>query len=126
MFRRNVGLVFLVSVLLGGACNAADPSGRWVGGWYSQPSGHNGPLRARVRQVDDDTYRALFVGRFAKVIPFVYPAKLERVPGTCNQYQSSMRLPLFGRYNMTASVSSRNFHAEFRGRNDRGVFRLSR
>ncbi|MCO8122285.1 hypothetical protein NHH03_11090 [Stieleria sp. TO1_6] len=104
----------------------ASPVGRWGGSWSSQSTGHQGALRARIRQVDSNTYRALFAGRFAKVIPFVYPAKLQRVPGTCNTYQSSTRLPLMGEYRMTATVSEHHFHATFQGRKDRGVFEMSR
>jgi hypothetical protein len=123
---------WLMVVLLGlglfltHSAEAASPTGRWSGTWTSQTNGHRGPLRARIRQVDSNTYRALFVGRFAKVVPFVYPAKLERVPGTCSQYTSSARLPLFGTYTMNASVSSGRFYATFRGRRDRGVFDMSR
>ena len=105
---------------------AASPSGKWRGSWSSQTTGHRGPLRARVRPIDRDTYRATFVGRFAGVIPFVYPAKLERVPGTCNCYSSRQRLPLLGEYRMTATVSRDRFQATFRGRKDRGTFDLSR
>lgn len=105
---------------------AASPSGRWTGSWSSASTGHRGPLRARIRQVDQDTYRAWFAGRFAKVIPFVYPAKLDRVPGTCNTYQSATRLPLMGEYRMTATVSGNRFNAVFQSKKDRGVFQLSR
>ena len=73
---------------------AASPTGKWRGSWNSNTTGHSGPLKARVRKVDHDTYRALFVGRFAGVIPFAYPARLDRVAGTSNQYTSSQRLPL--------------------------------
>lgn len=103
---------------------ADSPTGRWRGSWSSQTSGHKGPMRARIRQVDSNTYRALFVGRFAGVVPFMYPATLERVPGTQNCYQSSQRLPLMGTYRMTASISSGRFNANYRSRRDRGTFRM--
>lgn len=106
--------------------DAGDPSGQWSGGWRSESTGHQGTLKARIRSVDNNTYRALFTGRFAKVVPFVYPAKLTRVPGTCDCYQSTTRLPLLGEYRMTASVKSNRFVATFRGRKDRGVFDMSR
>ena len=122
----------LVAVFLFAICftlpnlHAANPSGRWVGSWSSSSTGHQGPLRARIRPVDSDTYRALFAGRFAKVVPFVYPAKLERVPGTCNCYQSSTRLPLLGEYRMTATITANRFNATFQGKRDVGQFRMSR
>jgi len=83
-------------------------------------------LRARIRPLDDGSYRAVFVGRFAKVIPFVYPARLERVDGSCDCYTSSQRLPLLGTYRMTASVTGNRFQASFQGRKDRGSFDMSR
>ncbi|OYP38529.1 hypothetical protein CGZ80_01940 [Rhodopirellula sp. MGV] len=103
-----------------------NPSGRWIGSWTSQTSGHTGPLRARIRQVDSDTYRALFAGRFAVVVPFVYPAKLDRVPGTFDLYRSNTRLPLMGNYGMTARISGGRFNAVYSSKSDRGVFRMNR
>lgn len=117
-------IAFLCTTTL--TADAASPSGRWRGSWSSLSTGHRGPLRAHVRQTDADTYRAVFVGRFAGVVPFVYPAKLERVPGSCHCYTSSQRLPLLGEYRMTASVSEHRFHAKFQGRDDSGTFDLSR
>ena len=86
--RRFYAGLLTFSFILAGLTNvqAASPTGRWSGGWYSQSTGHKGPLKAKIRQTQPGTYQAVFFGRFAKVIPFVYPAKLERVPGTCNCY----------------------------------------
>jgi len=118
-------LIALVSVNAQ-AATAASPVGRWAGIWTSQSTGHSGTLRARIRQVDSQTYRALFAGRFAKVIPFVYPAKLNRLAGTASTYTSSTRLPLLGTYTMRADVSGQRFYATFRGRKDSGVFDMRR
>ncbi|NNE01487.1 MAG: hypothetical protein HKN47_29590 [Pirellulaceae bacterium] len=131
--QRKLHRKLLTLILLTVACvcgdtlaSAASPTGRWSGGWSSESSGHKGPLRARIRPIGPDTYRALFVGRFAGVVPFVYPAKLQRVPGTSHCYTSSQRLPLLGTYRMTASVSSNRFYARFRGKKDVGTFDMSR
>ncbi len=129
MSRSRLGFAFallLGLVVLAAPASAANPSGRWVGGWSSASTGHRGPLRARIRKVDHNTYRALFAGRFFKVLPFIYPAKLQRVPGTWNQYQSSTRLPLIGEYRMTATVTPHRFNAVFRSKKDQGYFQLSR
>ncbi len=124
-----IRIAMLVALTLGlsqiSAC-AANPSGKWKGNWSSQSTGHRGPLRARIRPTLDGNYRALFAGRFAKVIPFVYPAKLTRIGGTSNRYYSSMRLPFSGQYSMTATVTGNRFEATFRSRKDRGTFRMSR
>ena len=121
-------LVFAVWFLLQGVSvsQASDPSGRWTGTWSSGATGHRGTLRARIRPVNDQTYRAIFAGRFAKVIPFVYPAKLTRVPGTYDRYESSTRLPLLGEYRMRASISANRFYATFQGRSDSGIFQMTR
>lgn len=109
-----------------GSSAFGSPVGVWRGTWSSRSTGHQGPLRARVRQLDSHTYRAWFAGRFAGVIPFVYPSKLSRVPGTANLYQTSRRLPLMGNYRMTATVTPGRFDAQFQSRNDQGTFRMTR
>jgi hypothetical protein len=106
--------------------HAASPVGRWRGSWTSQSTGHRGPLKAHIRQLDHDSYRALFVGRFFVVIPFAYPARLDRVPGTCNQYTSTQQLPLVGKYRMNAWITSHHFHAHFQSEEDSGTFQMSR
>lgn len=122
-------LLFTLSLLIAGStlpAAAASPAGLWQGTWSSESTGHRGPMRARIRQVDEDTYRALFVGRFAGVVPFAYPAKLDRVPGTCHCYTSTQRLPLMGTYRMTATVTPSRFDATFRSREDVGRFQMRR
>ena len=121
--RRSAYLLILLFVSV--SVQAAGPDGRWVGTWSSDSTGHQGPLNARIRRVDSDTYRAVFAGRFAKVIPFVYPAKLERLPGSYHCYQSNTRLPLLGDYRMTASINNGKFNAIYRSKSDRGVFRMT-
>ena len=105
--------------------HAESASGRWKGGWYSNSTGHNGPMRAKIWKVDQNNYRALFVGRFAKVVPFAYPARLQRVSGT-NLYRSSTRLPLLGQYHMNATINGGRFNASYSSKRDRGTFRMSR
>ena len=112
-------LVFLSLAAFAPSANAASPAGSWRGTWSSQTTGHRGPMRARIRPIAPDTYRAIFVGRFAGVIPFGYPATLKRVAGTSNRYTSSQRLPLLGTYRMTASVTTGRFYATFQGKKDR-------
>jgi len=124
--RMMLGLV-VMSLCFATETLAASPAGLWRGNWSSQSTGHQGPMRARVRQIDQHTYRALFVGRFAGVVPFVYPAKLERVPGYCDYYRSSQRLPLLGTYQMNATITPHRFHATFSGGDgDQGTFEMSR
>ncbi|WP_413430902.1 hypothetical protein [Crateriforma spongiae] len=128
MNRRQSFCCMLVALLLclGPVASAASPTGRWSGTWRSESTGHQGPLRAKIRQVDSQTYRAWFAGRFAKVVPFAYPATLTRVPGTSSMYQSQTRLPLLGTYRMNAVVTPHSFNASFTGRRDAGIFQMSR
>ena len=129
MLRANKLLVvvaLLTVAIASTSARAASPVGRWKGRWTSESTGHKGPLKAHIRQLDRDTYRAVFVGRFFVVFPFAYPATLERVPGSCDQYSSSQRLPLIGTYRMNATVTPHHFHAHFQSGNDRGTFQMSR
>lgn len=141
---RPVAVRFLLitAVLLGGAggvagtaqanepcCGASvgsDASGVWRGSWHSSPTGHRGPLNAKIRQVSPDRYEALFYGRFFVVIPFAYRATLDRVPGTADLYHSSKRMPIVGNYQTTARISGGTFQATFQSGKDSGVFQMSR
>lgn len=124
---RMIPLLLVAAIAVAPAeAEAGWPVGKWRGTWTSRSTGHQGPMRARIRQVDHDTYRALFAGRFAGVIPFLYPARLERVPGTCDRYRSSQRLPLMGTYRMDAVITPGRFDASFRSRNDYGSFNMVR
>lgn len=124
MKRFSIALSALFVIC--GTSFAASPEGRWRGNWTSQSTGHRGPLRAHIRPTVSGDYRAVFVGRFAGVVPFAYPATLERVPGSCDCYRSSQRLPLLGTYQMSANITATRFRATFRSRNDRGTLRMSR
>jgi len=126
----RTALIVLGLVLTAGAASAQAPnlSGRWSGYWQSDSSGHTGPLNGRFRQVDDTHYRVVFTGRFAKVIPFRYSQKLE-VTGTDGDsvfLAGSSRLPGFGTYEYSANATSRDFHATYQSRKDRGAFILRR
>lgn len=116
----------LLVLVFGVTANAASPTGSWRGRWLSDGSNHTGTLGARIRPTGADSYRAMFYGRFAVVVPFIYRAELHRVPGTCDCYTSTRRLPLLGEYRMTAHVSDHRFYAKFRGKSDQGTFDLSR
>lgn len=110
------------------AAQPPDLSGRWSGYWVSDKNGHTGPLHGRFRQVDADTYRVAFCGRFAKVIPFWYTTKLH-VEGTGDGVVllgASQRLPLLGEYRTTATATGTAFDATFTSRKDSGRFVLTR
>jgi hypothetical protein len=124
-------LVPLAMLLLASSPVVAQPpnlSGRWSGRWVSETNGHTGPLHARFRQVDEDTYRVAFRGRFAKVLPFWYTTRLDMVATGDGVVvlAASQRLPLVGTYSTTATATATDFEATFTSRKDSGRFILSR
>jgi hypothetical protein len=129
MISRSSRVLFLSVLLLVGAfaaeARAGSPVGRWQGKWFSAPTGHQGPLRARIRRTPAGDYRALFAGRFFGVIPFAYRARLEPT-GMPGQYVSVKRLPLVGEYRMSATITPSRFHAHFESRRDTGIFEMRR
>ena len=117
-------------IAIAGTAGAQSPSlsGRWDGSWVSEKNGHTGPLHGRFRQLDHDTYRATFRGRFAGVVPFWYTTKLH-VEGTGDDVvllSATQRLPLLGEYRTTATATATTFDATFTSRNDSGRFLLRR
>ena len=121
-------LVMLAATALAGSASAKAVSGRWSGYWVSDRTGHTGPLHARVRPLDADTYRAAFLGRFAGVVPFWYSTKLH-VVGTGDGVillAARQRLPLIGEYRTSAVVTAAGFDATFTSRSDSGRFVMTR
>ncbi len=105
-----------------------DLSGRWSGEWISDKNGHHGPLHGRFRQIDANTYRVAFHGRFAKIIPFWYTTKLH-IEGTGDGVVllgASQNLPLLGEYRTTATATDTSFNATFTSRKDSGRFVMNR
>ncbi|MGB7346088.1 MAG: hypothetical protein WBD20_17860 [Pirellulaceae bacterium] len=126
ILRQGACAAIVLVLATSGVASADSPTGRWRGGWHSDGSNHQGTLGARIRPTGPDSYRAVFYGRFAVVVPFIYRTDLHRVPGTCNCYTSTKQMPILGEYRMTASVSQNRFYAKFRGKKDQGTFDLSR
>ncbi len=122
-------LAILVLALFGVAsAQPPDLTGKWSGYWVSESKGHTGPLHARFRQIDSDTYRVAFRGRFRGIIPFWYTTKLE-VTGTGDsvvQLGASQQLPIVGEYRTTATATATNFDATFTSRRESGRFVLNR
>lgn len=103
-------------------------NGRWSGYWVSDVNGHHGPLRAVVRPQDPDTYRVIFSGRFAKVIPFRYTATMQ-VIGRGEDVlilATERRVGFRGTFRTTAVVSHTHFDATFTSPRDYGRFVLMR
>ena len=126
-------IIYVVGVLC--TCTAtvtAGPpelSGRWSGYWISESNGHTGPLHGKFTQLDAETYRVRFHGRFAKIIPFSYSTKMHIASGnddvmilTTNRNLG----PFLGTFQMSATATPTSFDAAFTSRNDSGRFVLTR
>ncbi len=132
MFRKinfilstALAIAFFTSTLT--AVEAGDPVGRWKGRWTSGTTGHSGPMRARITASENGTYKAVFAGRFAGVIPFVYRADMIPVQtwdGTA--FVTEKKLPLLGSYRMQSIVPGNSLHANWSAVGDTGQVHMQR
>jgi hypothetical protein len=94
-------VVLLALVVWAPDCRGSDVSGRWKGTWTThRPNNqraHHGTLRVRLTPQANGTYRGVFAGRFAVVIPYFYRATVYQQG---NRLQSTKRLGPFGNYDM--------------------------
>lgn len=107
----------------------ADLSGYWSGTWLSHTNGHDGPISACLRKIDDNQYSVHFSGRFWGLFPFEYDMTLTVVERT----ESALTLSgaknlglLFGTFSYTATVTDTEFNASYCSRRDNGVFNMTR
>lgn len=129
IFKKAAPAVLLVLSLnfLTSVSPADEPTGRWKGRWSSGTTGHSGPMRARVTPAGDGTYKAVFAGRFAVVVPFVYRADLlptQSWDGTV--YVTEKKLPLLGSYRMNAIVPGSTLSANWSAAGDSGQINMHR
>jgi hypothetical protein len=128
MLRFTFAAVAAIAFTSTASAQQPDLSGRWSGSWISDKNGHHGPLHGRFRQIDCETYRVSFHGRFAKIIPFWYTTKLH-VEGSGDGVVllgASQNLPLLGEYRTSAVATATSFNATFNSRKDSGRFVLNR
>lgn len=118
---------FLLSGFLAEA-NAFQPQSVYRGKWVSNSTGHQGPMRVRIRPRGDGTYNARFTGRFAKVIPFSIRTIMTPVSTSCNQTTlvADRRIPIFGSYRMRATVTPNSMDAYYDASVDQGYFTMRR
>ncbi|MBN9120128.1 MAG: hypothetical protein J0I06_13345 [Planctomycetes bacterium] len=105
-----------------------DLSGKWSGYWVSDTNGHHGPLHAKFKQLDCDTYKVTYRGRFAVVIPFRYTTTMDVVGTGAGVAILAAEKPLgpFGTFRTTATATGTTFDATFTSRRDSGRFVLRR
>lgn len=106
-----------------------DLSGTWKGTWVSCKSGHNGKLRATFCRLNDKQVQAVFVGSFAKILPFRYKAVLDIVHEESGMIvvRGSKRLgPLMGTFSYQATITADRFDATYNSKRDWGKWSMSR
>jgi hypothetical protein len=126
---RLVSLVILCALPSVSFAQYPDLSGKWSSGsWISDKNGHNGPLKAKFQQLDCDTYKVTFRGRFALVIPFRYTTTMDVVGAGDGiaALTAEKRLGPLGTFRMTATATDTTFDATFTSRRDSGRFVLRR
>jgi hypothetical protein len=120
---------FLIALIAVSPTLADELEGRWQqGSWSDSKSGHEGPLRAYFRQTDEDHYRVVFTGRFAKVVPFRFATTLNVTGRDGDQVYMAgeKRLGLFGRFRYNAVADGQHFHADYDSWRWVGEFNLNR
>ncbi len=119
----------LTACIAASAC-AQSPDGRgWKGEWVSETTGHHGPLKANVRPLSNGDYRVRYSGRFAKVIPFYYPATMRNAgtgPNGEIYLTNTTRMPFFGTFHADAVLTGTTFDSQYTSKRDSGRFTLSR
>ena len=120
-------VLFSSTTMLTGASSADEIAGKWKGRWSSGSTGHSGPMRARVTPTDNGTYKAVFAGRFAGVIPFIYRAEMVPVQTWDGiTYKTEKRLPLLGSYQMQTAVHGNLLNANWSAVGDTGQVQMFR
>jgi hypothetical protein len=127
-FRSTLLLISAILALATSA-SAGELEGRgWRGRWTDTNSGHEDTLRARFRPTRDGNYRAVFSGKYAKVIPFVFATKLQVVERNDGQVVMAGTSRIMGivRFDYHAVADAHNFNAQYSSRRWAGDFQLSR
>ena len=129
VYRLSIFASLLILVSSGVHALGGDPTGKWKGQWYSQSTGHRGPMRANVTQASDGSYQARFSGRFALIIPFTYKVTLQPsydANGNVHLHASKPLGPLMGSYTMDAMSTGGTLNGSFRAAKDNGTIRMHR
>lgn len=109
----------------------ADPlAGRWEGRWVSEVNGHAGRLRALLTPTGEDTYRARFHARYARLFTFGYTVELRATNAASGvaHFAGSADLGRLagGVYRYSGRADATNFQATYESRADHGRFELRR
>ena len=104
-------------------------AGSWCGYWVSCKNGHNGKLRASFCRLNECQVQAVFVGSFAKILPFRYKAVLQVVheeEGMIHLRGSQRLGPIMGTFTYEATITGDEFRATYGSRRDCGQWNMKR
>jgi hypothetical protein len=123
--------LFVAACLLMGSvgmqARGTEPTGRWKGRWVSGINGHSGPMRARISPTGSGSYKAVFAGRFALVVPFVYRAEMQPVHSWDGvNYVVEKKLGFLGTYRMQAKTDYGQMDANWSAVGDSGQIHMQR
>jgi hypothetical protein len=104
-------------------------TGRWIGEWVSEKSGHRGELRCVLTPEGPDFYRAHFYATFSKLFSVGYVTKFEaaRTDGSVHlRGEENLGRLAGGVYRCEGNVQDDELLCQYSCRYDRGIFRLKR
>jgi len=137
-----LGLFLLMSML--GGCSSFDKNwnafpaehndgigviGRWYGTWTSEASGHTGELRCIVTPKSDGAYLAEYHATFMGALSAGYETTFKpRYVGGRFQFEGTQDLGFMagGVYTYDGEVDGDEYFANYRSKNDQGVYRMQR
>ncbi|MCI0350759.1 MAG: hypothetical protein L0Z53_15145 [Acidobacteriales bacterium] len=109
--------------------HADDISGRWIGEWRSNRTGHHGQLRAIVTRHAEGAYTARYRARFWKIFAATYTVPLS-VLMTNGHYAFKGSADLGwlggGAYTYDGSATSNAFQSTYNSKRDHGTFLMHR
>jgi hypothetical protein len=129
MNSNRIALIALGLLTAASIGRAGELDGRWQHGtWFDANTGHEDVLRARFRQKPDGTYRVVFSGRFAKVVPFRFATTLNVVghDGDKVIMAGESRVAGLMRFSYHAVGDEHNFNARYQSQRWTGEFNLRR
>lgn len=106
-----------------------DISGPWEGTWVSDKNGHNGKLRAVLRQTSADEFDAHFHATFWKIFRASYrvPLKFEEKDGRAIlSGKSDLGWLSGGVYTYQGEATPANFFSTYKSKYDHGTFEMQR
>ena len=104
-------------------------SGRWIGEWISELSGHHGELRGVLEPISSNEYRAYFYARFSKLfsVGYVTSLKAEQTDGqTILKGEEDLGPLAGGIYRCEGKATPTDFNCRYSCKYDQGLFRLKR